>query len=50
MSLLNTGIRPDGRRLDPFMPIATVQSANETEKRALWAYLRSLEPIAFGNR
>ena len=50
MSLLNTGIRPDGRRLDPFMPIATVQSANETEKRALWAYLRSIEPIAFGNR
>jgi mono/diheme cytochrome c family protein len=49
-SLLNTGVRPDGRRLDPFMPIETTRAMNDTEKRAMWAYLRSLEPVAFGNR
>ncbi len=49
-TLLNTGIRPDGRRLADFMPIATTRAMNETEKSALWAYLRSVEPREFGNR
>lgn len=50
MQVLDTGIRPDGRTLDPFMPIAGLRAMNETERKALWAYLRTLEPLEFGNR
>lgn len=48
--VMDSGVRPDGRRLDAFMPIAGIQAMNETERRALWAYLRSVEPLVFGNR
>jgi len=48
--LLDTGVRPDGRTLDPFMPISSTKAMNETEKTALWEYLRSVEPRGFGNR
>ncbi len=46
---LKTGVRPDGRTLDPFMPIASTQAMNEIELDALWAYLGSVEPLEFGN-
>jgi mono/diheme cytochrome c family protein len=49
-AVIDTGIRPDGRQLDPFMPIGAIQAMDDTERGALWAYLRSLEPVAFGNR
>lgn len=45
---LNTGMRPDGRTLDEFMPRYTAMS--DVEKGAIWAYLRSLEPTPYGNR
>jgi hypothetical protein len=48
--VLNTGVRPDGRQLDPFMPYEAYSRMNDTEKRALWAYLQSLPPTAFGER
>lgn len=50
VQVLNTGVRRDGRRLDPFMPIASTRAMDETEKGALWAYLRSVEPVEFGER
>jgi mono/diheme cytochrome c family protein len=50
INLLNTGVKPDGSKLDPFMPIATTKTMNETEKKALWAYLQTLPPTEFGNR
>ncbi len=50
VTTLQTGVRPDGRRLDPFMPIGSTQAMNEIEMDALWAYLRSVEPLEFGNR
>jgi hypothetical protein len=48
--LIDTGVRKNGKKLDPFMPIAAFVHYDETERRALWAYLRSLPPAPFGNR
>jgi cytochrome c553 len=48
--LLDTGTRKNGHKLDPFMPYEAFSKLDEVERQALWAYLRSLPPIAFGNR
>lgn len=48
--MLATGLRPDGRKLDPLMPVQTLNAMNETEKRALWEFLRGLSPRPFGER
>jgi cytochrome c553 len=47
---LNTGTRPDGSKIDPFMPYEAYSKLDDTEKRAIWAYLQSLPPMAFGGR
>jgi mono/diheme cytochrome c family protein len=48
--LLDTGIKQNGRQLNPFMPIATLRAMNPTERSALWAYLQSLPAKPFGER
>lgn len=48
--LLATSQRPDGRTLDPLMPIQTLSAMDDTEKQALWAYLRSVPAREFGGR
>lgn len=48
--LLATGIRKNGKKLDPFMPIESLSKLNALEKQALWAYLRSLPPTPYGQR
>lgn len=48
--VITTGVRPDGRKLDPMMPIATLAAMNDVEKKALWLYLRSVPPKPFGGR
>lgn len=48
--LLVQGVRKNGAKLDPFMPIEAFGRMNETEKRALFEYLRTLEPRPFGGR
>lgn len=48
--LLDTGVKKNGEKLNPFMPLDTVGNMNEVERQALWAYLRSLEPREFGQR
>ena len=48
--LLDTGIRPNGKPLNPFMPIQMLRAMNPTERAALWAFLRSLPPKPFGER
>lgn len=47
---LNQGIRKDGTKIDPFMPVEAFKNFDDTEKHALWAYLTKLEPTPFGNR
>jgi hypothetical protein len=48
--LLNQGIRKNGAKINPFMPIEAFGKFDDTEKRALWAYLTHLPPTPFGNR
>jgi hypothetical protein len=48
--LLTTGLRKNGKKLDPFMPISVYIEFDETEKKALWAHLSSLPPLPFGER
>jgi hypothetical protein len=48
--LLDTGVKRDGSKLDPFMPVEALREMNETERTALWAFLRGLEPRKFGGR
>jgi mono/diheme cytochrome c family protein len=49
-TLMRTGIRKNGQKLDPFMPVDAWKNLDDTELHALWAYLRTLPAIRFGNR
>lgn len=48
--LLDTGVRKNGARLHPFMPLENLKNFDETERQALWAYLRSVPAKPFGDR
>jgi cytochrome c553 len=48
--LLNEGVRKNGKRLDPLMPYEAFAKFDDIERRALWAFLRSLPPSALGGR
>jgi mono/diheme cytochrome c family protein len=47
---LRTGQRPDGSKIDPQMPWELYKTMTDTELRALYAYLHSLEPRIYGTR
>ncbi len=47
---LMQGVRKDGSKIDPMMPIEALGKMNGVEKQALWAYLRSVPPAPFGGR
>jgi cytochrome c553 len=47
---MKTGIRKDGRKLDPMMPVEAFGNFDDTEMRALFAYLMSLPGREFGGR
>lgn len=44
LRLMHTGRRPDGTAVDPLMPWPVYNNMDETELRALWAYLRTVDP------
>jgi len=48
--LLDTGTRKNGQQLNPFMPLEMLTNMDEIERKAVWAYLQSVPPEAFGNR
>jgi mono/diheme cytochrome c family protein len=48
--VLEAGIKKNGQKVDPFMPTTSFGKLDDTEKRALWAYLASLPPTELGNR
>lgn len=48
--LIDTGVKKDGEKLDAFMPIEALAHMDETERQALWAFLRSLPATEFGQR
>jgi mono/diheme cytochrome c family protein len=43
---LREGKRPDGSAIDPFMPWKAYSGMTDVELDALWAYLRTLPPVA----
>jgi hypothetical protein len=47
---LRDGKRPDGSQLDEFMPWKVFRGMTDAEIRALWLYLTSVPPKAFGNK
>lgn len=48
--LLSEGVRKNGQKLHPFMPLDALGKADELERRALWAWMQSLPPKPFGGR
>jgi mono/diheme cytochrome c family protein len=48
--LLSTGMRKNGKQLNPLMPVTELARFNDVERRALWAYLESAPPMEFGGR
>lgn len=48
--MCETGTSKDGRKLDPMMPYESLSKMNDTEKRALWAFLQTVPPVEFGKR
>jgi hypothetical protein len=48
--LAMTRLRKNGSKLADFMPIEGIANMNDTERRALWAYLENLPAIPFGRR
>ncbi len=45
MTAMRTGLRPDGTAILPFMPWPVYDRWTEDDLRAVWLYLRSLEPM-----
>jgi hypothetical protein len=48
--LMTTGMRKNGKQVAALMPIEAFQKADETEKKALYAFLMSQAPLPFGGR
>lgn len=48
--LLDTGIKKNGKKLDPFMPLDALTEMNEIERKALWEHLKSLPEKEYGAR
>jgi cytochrome c553 len=48
--LLDTGVRKNGKTLDPFMPLSAFVRYDDTERHALFAYLQSLPATPAGQR
>jgi mono/diheme cytochrome c family protein len=47
---MRTGVRPDGRELNPFMPWQTFARMTDEELQATWRYLQTLPPREKGVR
>lgn len=48
--VLREGKRPDGSRVDPFMPWEVYRGMTDAEIHALWLYLRTVPAKPFGNK
>ncbi|XUW88829.1 cytochrome c [Burkholderia sp. M6-3] len=48
--MMRTGITPDGKLLYPAMPIAQYTKVTREDSNAIFAYLKSIEPVREANR
>lgn len=49
-AMLRSGHRPDGSQISPVMPFGSIGMMNDTDMRALHAYLKTLPPREAGRR
>lgn len=49
-TMLKTGKRPDGTEVSKVMPFLALKEMNDTDVRAMYAHLKTLPPLAAGNR
>ena len=51
VNIMRSGVTRHGRQIDPqYMPWTSYKYATDEELAAIWAYLQSLPPVAYGNR
>ncbi|WP_128544124.1 c-type cytochrome [Larkinella soli] len=50
VTALRTGMRPNGTIIDGFMPWRVAGQMTDEELHAIWLYLKSVRPMAYGNR
>jgi cytochrome c553 len=48
MAMLRSGHRPDGKPISPVMPFGSLKQMNDTDVRALYAYLKTVPPREAG--
>jgi mono/diheme cytochrome c family protein len=48
MAMLRSGHRPDGKPISTVMPFASLKQMNDTDLRAVYAYLKTVAPRAAG--
>jgi mono/diheme cytochrome c family protein len=48
IAMLRSGHRPDGKPISPVMPFGSLRQMNDTDVRALYAYLRTVPPREAG--
>ncbi len=48
--LMRTGVRKNGKQLDPFMPLECWKNFDDVELHALWAYLQTVPATPLGSR
>lgn len=48
--VIATGLRKNGAKMKPLMPVEALAQMDDVERHALWAYLQSLPPMPFGSR
>lgn len=49
-TVVRTGVRPDGTKLHPMMPVKATSQMTPVEMVAVYKYLRTLDPRPFGSR
>ena len=49
-AMLRTGKRPDGSPVSAVMPFNSLRELNDSDAQALYGHLKTLEPVAEGNR
>jgi mono/diheme cytochrome c family protein len=49
-AMLKSGKRPDGSAVSTVMPFVSLRELNDTDSQALYLYLKTLAPVAAGNR
>lgn len=50
LNTIHSGVNPDGKALDPEMPWPRYGNMTDEDLKALWAFIKTVQPKPFGNR